>query len=117
MRLNYDLIRDILLKIEEITDGNVNIFTDGFAESTFPNENPDIVDFHLRYLRQRGFIYPTEYDSFFIGLTPTGYDYLNSVRDCSVWNSVKQTLKKCVSPTLDVVKAIAISIIKENAHL
>lgn len=117
MRLNYDLIREILLEIEEITDGHINIFMDGFAESVFPNENPEVIDFHISYLRQRGFINPMFDDSFFTGLTPTGYDYLDSVRDNSVWNSVKQLLKKCVNPTLDVVKTIAISVIKDNAHL
>lgn len=115
MRLNYDLLREILLKIEDVSDGHTCYMVDEeFSEEFFPNYKSDVVFFHVSYLRQRGFINPVLDESCVISLTPAGYDYLDAVRNDGVWKDVKQTLSTCIKPTLPIVKALAIEIAKKQ---
>lgn len=95
MRLNYDLIRDIMLKVEFEANGTSNIDPQGFAEEYFSNYDSEVVLYHIKYLRNAKMIEPqTGYE--FIDLTPKGHEFLNNIRDNKIWEKVKKKAYNCL---------------------
>ena len=117
MKRNLDLIREIMLWIEE----------HGREGRSYPSTvikiegfNSLEIDFHLRLLQQAGFVNiptdtvkrPLRYEHF-NNLTMKGFDYLDSVRDNSVWLKVKEKLAKVGgSVAIELIPTIASSVIK-----
>lgn len=116
MKRDLDLIRTLLLKIEEHNDPTP-IYSERFYNLS---DSPAIIDFHLRLLLQAGFIEAYEipvlnknYPQYSVlCLTFNGCDYLDSIRDESVWASIKSKLQSVSSSaTFEVIKSLATSII------
>lgn len=107
MRIDYDLIREILLFVEELTDGHTNYTYDSIYESI--PEDPQKVWYHIKYLTDVDYIEAA--NGFFIDITPIGRAYLDSVRDESVWTTVKEQMKSVKTMPLDVVKAVATKVV------
>ena len=121
MKRDMDLVRDILLKVEEAERAlPVGAFYDLRASK-------DVVDYHLELLIAHGFLDGTLHGSWgsrvvggeIDGLTWDGQDFLEAVRDERVWRAVKKAVYEAVgSTTFDVVKAtcsmVATSMIKSH---
>jgi hypothetical protein len=103
MRIDYDLLREILLVVEDITDGHTNYTYDAIYDSL--NEEPQKVWYHIKYLTDVAYIEAG--NGFFIDITPIGRAYLDSVRDESVWSTVKEQITAVKSVPLDVAKTVA----------
>ena len=94
MKRDMDLIRLILLKIEEEHKSTAiyNLAIDGYDKET--------VAYHCKILHEVGFI--SDYKPFYAnnrlcefrvgGLTWEGCDYLDKVRDNSVWSKTKDAI-------------------------
>ena len=109
MKLNYDLIREILFKIEEISDGCTNYVSQSFVEECFPDyQNNDVFN-HLKNLRQSKLIEPMDI-ACIIDLTPQGHEYLNNIRTDTAWNQVKAKIQPLGSVALSVVAEVAKSL-------
>lgn len=115
MKRDLDLIRNILLVIE-------NSDTDRLFISDFVTDSrtEEIVSHHLKLLLDCDYIDATSrntigcpYTQFIVHrITSKGYDYLDSVRDVSIWEKTKKALLQVGgSASLDTVKAVASSII------
>ena len=122
MKRDLDLVRDILLKSETYND-NPPMYPESFSDL---NSNQDVINYHLLLLHQAGFI--DAYDVSTLGrrykqyavqnLTFAGCDYLDSVRDKDIWDTVKSKLQSVgSSATIEVVKALANSVIQQQLGL
>lgn len=121
MKRDMDLIRKILLTIEEryMSTALYNLKIDGYSREQ--------IAMHCKMLYEAGLIsdYKAQYAGnkiylFGVGnLTWDGYDYLDKVRDDSVWEKVKDIAKEHGVPLLvDTIKQISsviISSITEGA--
>lgn len=119
MKRDMDLIREILLKAEELyVDTAINDLTiDGYDMAT--------VAYHCKLLHNAGYIfdYKAQYASneiytFAIGaLTWAGNEYLEKIRDNSRWGKIKNTLiQKGLPFTIDMVKSVADAFITAAAE-
>ena len=116
MKRDLDLIREILLTIENDTSNRLSLHSFTSDPKQFP-----IISFHLELLLDAGSIVAKplkalgqRYTDFYIQrLTNSGCDYLDSVRDNNIWNKTKDKLLSVGgSATLDIVKTVAIGITK-----
>lgn len=107
MRLNYDLIRDIMLKVEFEADGSANISPKKLAEAYFSNYDLDVVLYHIKYIRDSEMIEPKSGPEF-IDLTPKGHEFLNTIRDDTVWKKTKKKVQSCLdSASLTLLAKVA----------
>lgn len=116
MKRDMDLIRYILLSIEDkyIDSSLQNLQIEGFDMKT--------VAYHCKILFQENLISyykPIEADNglygFFVGsLTWEGHDFLDKIRDNSIWNKTKAVITdKGLPMIVDTIKQISSTIIKE----
>lgn len=114
MKRNMDLVRLILLEIEEQYRSTAlyNLRIEGYDTET--------IAYHCKILHEAGLIdsYRARYAdnmlcSFGVGaLTWEGNDYLDKVRDDSVWRKTKDVItQKGLPLILDTVKTISTAII------
>lgn len=121
MKINYDCIRDLLHVLED------TLQYDDFL--TYPRcrlkqiiENDKMIQYSLQdivystqMLDEADYISCTIVDSdsnihdvIYYSITFEGHQYLDSIKDDTVWNKVKA---KAPSLTLDIIKSVASSII------
>ena len=117
MKRDLDLIRGILLFVEDKAGINKGV---GLNELLALNANRDLVAYQLELLSDAGFIdaEPMKglggYLDFYIRrLTYNGHEYLDSIRDETIWEKTKEKLAMVGgASTLVVVKELAVSISK-----
>lgn len=143
MKRDLELLRDILLQLEnddytkihkitvesfinspDLSDER-NPFGDPRALSPFEQEATKI-SYHLELLLDEGFIEVTEapilgrtYKNFFIKrITSRGHDYLDSVRDDSIWSATKDKIGSMIeNVSLSTIVAVAQNLIKARLGL
>lgn len=111
MKLDYDLIRKLLLYYEETTDGKRPL-SDEFVAKTVQADSLDVLSYHVKYLIDTGFV---EYKIIthkkirvVTDITPVGRSYLDSVRNATVWEDVKEHFKdKLGHVAIEAVSAVA----------
>ena len=112
IKRNLDLIRALLLWAEANCNGT-RLFTSTYVK--IEGYKLDEINFHLMLLQDCGYI-DSSYDSklgrtkfvHFSRLTSQGCDYLDSVRDNSVWDQTKSKLASVGgSAALETIKAVA----------
>ena len=115
MKLDYDLIRDLLLYVEDKTDGEKTIHVLSIAED-FHAVEVQKIKYHLKYLKDSHYLQHIR-DVNILDITPLGRDYLNSVREQSIWKETKKVFHPLGSVALSVVSDIATSIILKRLCL
>lgn len=115
MRRDMDLCRMILFYIEEnYSAGNrlINISLNGYTSS-------EIYE-HCKLLYEAGLIQEFNDISTTMGerqcmvgnLSNKGYDFLDSIRQDTIWNKTKSTIKEKGLPlVLDTIKTVAVTLI------
>lgn len=114
MKRDMELVRKILFKIEEIVDNVVeyNIKIEGYTMEQ--------IAYHCSILYEGGYIsdYKAQYAdggicSFGVcRLTWEGHDFLDKIREDTVWNKTKETIKiKGLPLVFDIVKSVSTGII------
>lgn len=112
MRRDMDLIRDMLLSTG---DAPAPVDAHTFVDDT---HDWNTVVYNLDMIQQAG-LAEVDFGRTAMGviratvgpLTWSGNEYLDAIRDDSVWKKVKRTLAQTVSgATLDTVKALAVKI-------
>jgi len=114
MRRDWDLLRRIMLQVEELPDSRSLLFSDGIrgvdAEAAF---------YHMRLLIEAGLAegdcqgcVGSANDGTLCRLTWQGHELLDHIRRDTIWNRVKETVrKKSLDLSLEVIKAAAIAIL------
>lgn len=137
MRLNLDCVRQLLLCVEDNTglreycyfiDSGLEECQINIGESPIPPpdyqdkllkkfDNDELV-YHINYCVDAGLLSTiTPLGSYRIGiadLTPKGHDFLENIRDNSVWSGVKDIATKVGSKSLESVIQIAYDVITQR---
>ena len=117
MRLNPDLIRDILLTTEELTSYS-QVWT--FDSTSIPDSLNSYTDNEIRYhlqqsvksnLIEKGLL--TEDIMVINDLTPTGHRFLADMRSDTMWNNTKKVATKLGVKSLDAFIQIAFSAVTQ----
>jgi hypothetical protein len=112
VKRDLELIREILLAVENGASGDLEV----------PGYTRAQVGYHVYLLCDAGYLVGEDCTAFgdeatywmASDLTWAGHDYLNAVRDDSVWAAVKTRAGKHLpSLTLDVVKALGVEVVKQ----
>ena len=119
MKRDLDLLRKMLLRIEELDSTKSKITINSFSDLC---DYPPLISLHIELLIDDGFIETSEpiyrgpiSDYWIYRLTSSGYDYLDAIRNPSIWQSTLNKIESVGgSVTLDIVKSIAVSIIKSH---
>ena len=109
MRINYELIREMLLVIESYVDGEN--FIDG-KSFVLHCEHDDYSDeqmvYHMKYLIDAGYLETSRMDRwYFRDISPMGREYLENIRDDKIWRIVKDKLSALSSASPQVLVRIA----------
>lgn len=119
MKRDMELIRKILFKIEEdyISTALFNLTIDGYEFND--------VAYQCKLLYDAGLVdqYKAKYGNNTIyaftvgGLTWDGHDFLDKIREDTIWNKTKETItKKGLPMILDVIKDVATGIVSSMAE-
>ncbi|EBD1525658.1 DUF2513 domain-containing protein [Listeria monocytogenes] len=116
MKINYDCIRDVLLSVrdqEEYGDLHSDFFTESLGGKYSFHELANAVSLILYEGLAVG-DYPTgnmdgNYDYIIRFLTVSGDQFINSVKDDSVWSKAKEEVKNNPIQTLFSFAQIAVS--------
>nr|DAS08118.1 MAG TPA: Transcriptional regulator, MarR/EmrR family, emrR, transcriptional regulator, DNA-binding [Caudoviricetes sp.] len=114
MKRDWELIRKILLKLEENSDDTP------LEADIFKNKSQELVAYHYKILAQAELI-EIEDNSSLDGedycakaLTWQGHEFLDKIRNDTVWNKSKAMLKnKGIDLSFDVLKSAATTIISQ----
>ena len=108
-----DLARNILIEVEEKSKdiGIVDVVFDGYE--------PDVISYHIMQLNQGGLISAIDCTTQFglkwraTGLTWEGHEFLDAIRNDTVWKSVKDTVKeKGGAVPFEILKTLAVEAAK-----
>lgn len=108
MQLDYDLLRTLLLQIEDKTDGFASIPANYFCEQLAPEDSTKVL-YHLKYLPDAGLVEHARKINI-IDITPLGREYLNNIRDDTIWAKTKKKCHPLASISLSVLSDVARSI-------
>ncbi len=119
MKRDMDLVRGILLKIEdEFVDTEIrNLSVEGYDMQT--------VAYHCQIMYDAGLLIeynPIECDQGLLGfivggLSWDGNDYLDKIRDNSIWSKTKETITKKGLPLIfDTIKTVSTAFITATAE-
>lgn len=108
MKRDMDLVRELLLLIEAQEDDS--------QELKFPTSiDEKVAKYHLKLLEQAGYIKVSRFavgdnmTCLFSSLTWDGQEFLAAIKNDTVWNRVKQSVKeKGGSVPFEVLKSLAI---------
>ncbi len=118
MKRNPDLIRSILLKVEQSKDSlRINDFSfDGFS--------PDEVKYHLNLLIEAGYLIgKVQYADdhiFFVHvsrLTWKGHDFVEASRSESIWKKAKEKMQPAGDFVLELAIPVLTGLIKQQLDL
>ncbi len=115
MKRDWDLIREILLKVEEECTSS----TDEIDLSSFPDDRATEISYHARLLIEAGLVngrmidtYVSDLTNFEVeSLTWEGHEFIDSIRSSKVWEKTKSTfVKKSLEMTFELVRSGATQI-------
>lgn len=113
MKRNWDLIRKILIKLEEKADIQSELSSEdirGFDRHTVSYHYNIMAHAGLITIEDNSSINDTDYSA--LSLTWQGHEFLDKIRNDSVWNKVKSTVQtKSLDLSFDVIKQVASSLI------
>jgi hypothetical protein len=111
MKRNWDVIRELLAKVEECT-----LPTDMVRLADFPEERQAEISYHMALLIEAGLVQgqvvktigPEVKDFFAQKLTWSGHELIDSIRSDTVWNKTKKVfVEKGVDMSIDLIKSVA----------
>lgn len=123
MKLNYDLIKDILETVEENSDGVSRTTT---TASSFKTHNEGVqeylrLNYHYKILFDIGLVVGDSFEEntishgmipvsfYYTGLTFEGHKTLDAMRNETVWNQIKDTVKQMGASGLKQTPSLALA--------
>lgn len=116
MKRNFDLVRDILLKVEAEVDPEEPLLNSLSLE----NYEQALTNEHIKLMIESGLLegeckFSTNNRILLTsirGLTPRAYDFLDNVRNDSIWKKIKDHVQSTVgSASFEVIEKFAAQII------
>ena len=117
MKLDKELVRDILLQIEADADD-----PRGWIVLELPEHSPNEVSYHVELLAEAGFLEaqdlchmgPGGYEWQPRRLTYQGHELLDTIRDPEIWRLTKEGAKKVGSNSLSALFEIGKFFVKQK---
>ena len=120
MKRDMELVRAILLAIEECDEGENTCHGEkisAFLKKKGYNHAVDLLHGHFKIMTEGGLIrcYEVEYayHRIFFTLTWEGHEFLSDIKDKNVWDKVKEVVSKRDGISFAVLKTIATEISKQ----
>lgn len=120
MRRDMDLIRELMLKLEEMprTLGIVHQLEPGLGAVAVDGYSSDEIGYHLDLINEAGFLETygsmNSGDILFDRLTWSGHDFVDSVRNPDVWAKTKKGAEAAGGFTVDLLKDLAKGFVKKQ---
>jgi Hypothetical protein (DUF2513) len=118
MKRDMDLVRELMLRLEGIemplgVTRSISVYAEPLK---IGSHDPSIVFGHLELLCGAGFIEDrmnaSNAEILFTGLSWSGHDFLDSVRDPEIWQKTKDGAKAAGGFTVELLSDIAKGLIK-----
>lgn len=114
MERNWEVVRAILLRLEALGDTSSMVHAGEVAPFDF-----EIVGYHMQIMQEAGLIEARVSEAlggathvFASRLTWEGHEFLDRIRDQTLWNRVKASAReKGLAPSFDVITAIATTLV------
>ncbi|ANV26224.1 hypothetical protein BA939_19940 [Rhizobium sp. S41] len=122
MKRDMDLVRQILLEIEvgkRVFDIRSNEMSRALGieeESSMSREEADKWEYHLNLMQESGLVEFRRFGGGWLveGMTWSGHDFLDSVRDPDVWDRTKAGALQAGGFTVELLKDLAKGFIKKQ---
>lgn len=118
MKRDMDLVRDLLLAIDEDPkyDGKHRLMSNDPSDFGISGYSTEVVGYHLDLLLEAGLIAGQAGTRMPIisKVTWDGHDFLDTIRDPDVWANTKEGAKKAGGFTLDLLRDLAKGLIKKK---
>ncbi|WP_211099804.1 DUF2513 domain-containing protein [Azospirillum brasilense] len=117
-----DLIRELLLKLEALPmrTGDIFVISGEDEELAIPGYDANQIEYHLVQILKAGLIDDGGIKSMtgigFICLTPSGHDFIDSIRDPETWTKTKKAAAGAGGFTIDLLKDLAKGFIKKQVE-
>ncbi|CAI3295799.1 hypothetical protein CIRMBP1196_01765 [Enterococcus cecorum] len=126
MKLSPDCIRDILLFAEELPFTHTARNDEIFKSKLLEQYTEDEINYAIRKLGNHDanliigdvqFASNIPYMTYISGLTFNGHQYLENIKDPTVWEKTKEATSKFTSVSIDILGTVAASVITKMLHL
>lgn len=127
MKRNPDSIRAVLLYLEENQKIGETVYSNTIIEGILKNNgtvfgNEDDLLYAIKQLCDDFMLdgkliggNPSYFKTYYVkDITPRGHDFLENIRDESVWDETKCKAKKVGSFAIDILSQIAVSVISSK---
>ena len=109
VKRDLELVREILIEVENVAGG---------GPKSFDASKVDIIKFrHVELLKMAGLLDSNKFNEtaskLKVQLTWDGHDFLDAIKDQSIWNKTKAKLKEVGGTApFDIVKSVASGVIQ-----
>ena len=107
MKRDDDFIRQLLLECEQSDDNNLVA-----VKVIDPSNDEQKRYHHIQLLCDAGYFIPVGKHVY--RMTNQGHDYLEAIKNETVWAKTKEEVTKCGGATLDMIKDIAVALLKRE---
>ena len=112
MKRDMDLVRSILLHIEE-HDRQIGAST--YTNIKFQRYSLQQIGYHLKLLHQAGLIEDYDWPSGAGSLTWNGHEFIDAVRNDTIWERTKKRFgEESLGLAFEVVKKVAIDLVLQK---
>lgn len=113
MELKHELVREIMLYLEENLKFNQTIFSNAIKIPEYTSEE---ITYTVKKLYEAGYLNCTLIKANMTipikEITWNGHCFLDNIRDDNVWNHTKQKISKLASISLPIISQVAASYIQ-----
>lgn len=122
MQLNHDCVRDVLLYVEENANYNVRISTNSIKLKDYSIEE---IVYTIEKLSEADFLNVTSVSTMgrqtpgyvVKSITYKGHEFLDNIKDNSVWSDTKKQLSKFSSTSLSIISSVAAQVLSAKIKL
>lgn len=122
MRRDMDLIRAIMLKLEDmsVAQGTAEVLTPGESAMALEGYSPEEIAYHLTLISEAGLLVDharmMSGEFVFERLSVAGHDFVDSVRSPEIWAKTKKGAETAGGFTIDLLKDLAKGFVKKQVE-
>jgi hypothetical protein len=120
MKRDMDLLRDILIQVELSPNfWEPDSVIEKEVEIEIPEYSKKEINYHLKLLVDSGFLYTQGNGSLryrhIVGLTWNGHEFLDLMREDTIWNRAKEVMKKTGGMAFEVLLKVLLEYATSSA--